>query len=142
MAALTKDAILAAANAAALAREEVDVPALGGTVIVREMTGTERDAYEATIMTRRGGGRIVVNTDNFRARLLVRCIVNESGERLFTDDDAAALGRIGARSIGRLYDVATRLNVITPQDMEELKKSSGLVDGPDSPTASPADSEE
>lgn len=141
MAALTKEAILAAANPKELAREEVDVPSLGGTVIVREMTGTERDDYEATIMTRRGGGRLVVNTENFRARLLVRCIVNESGERLFADGDADALGMLGASKIGRLYEIASRLNVITPQDMEELKKNSGLVDGSDSPTASPADSE-
>jgi len=48
---LTRDQILQAQD---IARETVSVPEWGGSVLVRGLTGQERDAYEATIMRLNG----------------------------------------------------------------------------------------
>ena len=52
---LSRDDILKAADNEP---EEVDVPEWGGSVLVRGMTGRERDAFEVSLMQpgRRGGG--------------------------------------------------------------------------------------
>jgi hypothetical protein len=47
-----------------------------------------------------------------RAGLLVRSIVGENGERLFTDDDEEALSKKSPLELDRLYTVAARLNAI------------------------------
>ena len=43
---LSKEAILAADD---LPREKVNVPEWGGEVLVRTMSGTDRDAFEASL---------------------------------------------------------------------------------------------
>lgn len=102
-----------------LMTEVVDVPEWNGSVTVREMRGFERDAWERTFVDAKGKSS-AANMQNMRATLLVRCLVNEEGERLFTDKQADALGRKGSRALSRLFDVAARLNGITKTDQEEL----------------------
>ena len=48
---LTRDAILQATD---LTFEDVAVPEWGGVVRVRGLTGTERDAFEASVVGRQG----------------------------------------------------------------------------------------
>ena len=109
-------------DATDLHRELVELPELGAAAYVREMSGIERDEWESSVSRRRGGS-IEVNRKNFRATLLVRCVCDENGERLFKDDQAGALGRVGAGTIGRLFDVAMRVNGISKSDQEELTES-------------------
>jgi hypothetical protein len=103
---LTKDSILAAVD---LKRETVPVPEWGGDVVVQELCGTDRDAFETSLFKGEGEARVFV-TENMRARLVVRCLVDGEGKRLFSDADAAALGAKNAAVIDRLYDVAQRLS--------------------------------
>ncbi len=115
---LSKDDILAADD---LQQEVVDVPEWGGAVIVRGLTGAGRDAYEASIVTMRGQQQSY-NMANARAKLLVRCLVDEEGRRLFTESEleADALGAKSGRVLDRLFAVARRLSGLTTADMEEL----------------------
>ena len=99
--------------------EAVAVPEWGGTVHVRGMRGFERDAFEQSMFTGEGESRTFVG-DNIRARLLVRTLCNENGERLFDDSDDADLGRRNAAAISRLYLVAQRLSGLGD---EEVKKA-------------------
>ena len=65
---LTKDEILRADD---LRLERVEVPEWGGEVVLRTMTGTERDAFEAELVEGReqgGGGVGRINYRNLRAR--------------------------------------------------------------------------
>lgn len=117
---LTRDAILAAPD---LPVEEVQVPEWGGSVFVRAMTGTERDAFERESMER-NGTNVTANTQNIRARLLARTIVDEHGKRLFTDEDALELGAKSAAALDRVVDVAQRLSRIRADDVEDLAKNS------------------
>jgi len=76
---LSKDDILHAED---LRTEEVDVPEWGGTVLVRGLTGRERDEFEGSVLEQRGQ-KTVTNTANVRAKLAVKCVVDDTGQRVF-----------------------------------------------------------
>ena len=131
---LSKEQLLAATTAEQLPRETVDIPELGGAVIVLGMTGAQRDAWERSLVVGRGKRRDV-NTDNVRAKLAVRCLVNEQGQRLFTDGDAPALGNLRVDVLNRIYEAAQRVCGVSDEDIDELKKSSEAGAGSDLPTS-------
>ena len=91
----------------------------GKSVFVREMTGAERDAFEAAQVEAGKDGKALVN---FRARLLVQVLVDETGARIFTDADAAEIGKLPARGLSKPFDVASKVNSLTPEDERELGK--------------------
>lgn len=120
--------------------EEVAVPEWGGSVRVRGLTGRQRDEFEASMIERRGK-RSVPNVDNIRAKLVAKCCVDESGQRLFTDADAGALGDRSGAALDRVYEVAARLSGIGDEDLEELTEDFGSPSGDSSPSVSPSVSE-
>ena len=117
---LTRDQILEAND---LTTREVSVPEWGGTVRVRALTGTERDALEASTLQGKGKNKDI-NLANFRAKLCTRAIVDEQGKRLFGDEDIAALGRKSAGALAKVYDTAAELSGISEADVDELTKNS------------------
>lgn len=98
------------------------VPEFGKNVVVviSEMTAAERDAWEASIFKpgKRGGGQI--RRTNFRSTLLVRCLVDDAGNRILSDNQAGLLAKHGSKVISRLWDIAAELNGIGEDDEEEL----------------------
>jgi len=109
-----------------LAIETVPVPEWGGAVIVRALTGTERDAYESEIFSLRGsGGGVEYNLQNIRAKLSARTIVDTDGKRLFTDADIVKLGLKSAAALDRVFSAAQRLSRLTAQDVKELTAQLG-----------------
>lgn len=118
-AALTREGLLAATQ---LPRERIDIPELGGFVFVQGMSADDRDAFEASLVTGRGKKRDV-DTHNVRAKLAVRCLVDEQGTRLFKDHEAPLLGRIRVDVLQRVFDAAQRLSGIRDEDVDELGKS-------------------
>lgn len=117
---LTREQILQADD---LKRETVEVPEWGGQVIVRCLTGTERDEFEAALIEFKGKS-YNVRLANARARLTALSVVDESGQRLFSEADVIALGQKSAAALDRVFDVAQRLSGLKPKDMEELLKNS------------------
>jgi hypothetical protein len=113
MAYLTRDEILQAAD---IQYEDVDVPEWGGTVRVRSLTGAERDALEGSIAELEG----LEIYKNFRARLVTRAVVDETGKRLFSDKDIERLGEKSGAALDRVFSVAQRLSGLTKADIEEL----------------------
>lgn len=116
---LTRDQILSSND---LPSEPVAVPEWGGTVHVRTMSGTDRDAFEQSMLDARTKGE--PNLINIRARLAVKTVANADGERLFSDQDAEALGRKSARALDRVFAVAQRLNGIGEKEAKELAGNS------------------
>ena len=116
---LTKEQILQADD---LKQETVEVPEWGGSVIVRTISGTERDNFEIACAKDKNTTRKVI-----RGRLLALCLVDEDGKRLFSDSDAAALGEKSATALDRAFEVAARLNGIGEKDQKELEKNSEAV---------------
>ncbi len=113
MALLTKEAILAAND---LPTERVAVPEWGGDVLVRTMTGADRDAFEASLIGKEG------RMDNVRARLVSLTLCDDKGERLFTDAEVAELGKKSAKALDRVFAVAQRINGIGGEQAEAAKK--------------------
>lgn len=129
---LTKSAILATND---LKHEDVHVPQWGGTVRVRTMTGLERDEFRAAISQGDNAGRTPVG--KFSAALLAACIVDESGERLFSADDMAALQKKSAASLDAPAAVAMRLNGLGGGAVETAVKNSESGQSGDSGSGSP-----
>lgn len=132
----TADALLAAVERVIFNREQIlavnDIPVemiripeweqKGGPqawVRVRGLTGKERDRYEESVTVGKGRNKDV-NYRNARAKLVVLCVVDESGNRIFTDADVTALGNKGALALERIFDVGRRLSGLTDTDVEEL----------------------
>jgi hypothetical protein len=119
--ALTRAQILGSQD---LRTERVDISEWGGHVFVRTMTGTERDAFEAGLLQRRNGGSLERSLENYRARLLTYVVVDDLGAPIFArEDDAKALGEKSIAALERLFNVATRLNAITEQDVRALTEN-------------------
>lgn len=104
--------------------EEVDVPEWGGIVVVKSMSGTERDAFEASLIDQTGKSQ-KMKIENIRAKLVARTIINpETKELLFTPADIEALGRKSAAALDRVFGVSQRLSKITKDDIDDLEKNS------------------
>lgn len=103
--------------------EDVEVPEWGGTVRVVGLSGEDRDAYEASFVDAKGKPA-TQRLRNIRAKLLVKCLVDGDGNRLFTDDKAKVLGAKSGAVVDRLFDVARRLSGIGQDAVAEAKKDS------------------
>jgi hypothetical protein len=113
--ALTADQILAADDLGLL---KVDVKEWGGEVFIRVMTVGELDAYQKEWV-----GKKEVGVDNFRTKFLARCLCDDKGQRLFTDEQIEQLASKSAKVVSRLFDKAAAHNAITEKDVEELAKN-------------------
>ena len=135
---LSKDDLLKADDNAPEEVDLSDLPGYHGSVLIRGMTGKERDAFEVSLMTPGRGGRREVNAVNVRAKLVARCAVDDDGNRLLTDADAAVLGDKSAAAIDRMYAVAARLSGMSEGDEAAMVRDFALADGGGSSSSSPA----
>lgn len=85
--------------------EAVAVPEWGGTVHLRTMSGTERDAFEREMLAAKEN-----LPENFRAKFLCRVLCTRNGEPLGAD--AASLGKKSGEILDRLFKIAQRLNAM------------------------------
>lgn len=134
MAVLTRDAILQTQD---IKRELVHVPEWGGDVYVQMMTARDREAFEQDIQADDDNPGM----DNVRAKMVARTVTDESGNRLFTEADVETLGGKSAAALGRLFDVAIRINAVSKADVEDLAKNSSTGQSDSSSTASPVTSD-
>ena len=113
---LTRDEILSNTK---LKTQAVTVKEWGGEVLVSEMSGQQRDAWEQTLQDRDPHGRLV----SPRAKLVIATVVNEAGECLFTDKDTEQIGKLSASSLIAICNVAQKLNKLMAEDLEEAVKN-------------------
>jgi hypothetical protein len=113
--ALSKSAILAADDKKSV---EVDVPEWGGSVRLRVMTGSERDRFESDFVDGKK------NVEMVRAKLVAKCLVDEDGERLFTEAEIPQLSERSASVLDRLFQECMKLNRFSKDDVEELAGNS------------------
>jgi len=113
---LTRAAIL---KSCSLREEVLNIPEWGGNVTVQELTGAERDAWEASILND-DGQRDDDSMTNARAKLCVRCLVDDEGALLFSQDDVNQVGALSGTALNRVFEVACRLSGLTSADMDEL----------------------
>ena len=106
-----------------LARETVDTPEWGGSVIVRCLTGAERNAIAIALSD--GGAEKLPVVFEMKMRFLAASIINEAGEHLFTVDDLAALNEKNPMVMDRIFVRASRLSGWSAVDVAALAVSLG-----------------
>jgi hypothetical protein len=106
--------------------EDVPVPEWGGTVRVKAISGTDRDAFEAAMVEMKGSD-ITLKQENTRARFVSMTIVDCEGNLIMTPADVVALGKKSAAALSRVYDVGQKLSRISDKDIKELVKNSDGV---------------
>ena len=100
-----------------------------GEFILKEMTGTDRDAWEQSMFRLDGRGNAQPNMANRRAKLLSHCLVDENGVRMFTSAaDVADLGNLLARVLSELEEVANELNGLTDEDVDAAAGNSDAAE--------------
>ena len=108
---LTRDEILDALD---LPTKVVQVPEWGpgGIVYVRTLTGLE---VEAT--------KDIADQPNFLGCFAAAVLCDETGKRLFTDEDAAALGGKSHAMLIHICEEAQELNGLTKTAREKTEKN-------------------
>lgn len=103
--------------------EEVFVPQWGGSVFIKTLSGRERDEFESSTVKMKGGKQ-EPDMDNFRARFVALCVVDENGQRIFTSkSDIIMLGSKSVAALQLLFNKAQELNSMSDDDVEELTAS-------------------
>lgn len=114
---LKREEILAAADVKSI---DVEVPEWGGTVRVREMSGTQRDLYEQELVARQDKDKVM---HNVRALLVTYTAVDETGAALFTPADVEELGKKSSTALDRVFQAACKLNGIGQPALEVVAKN-------------------
>ena len=122
-----------------LETRDVEVPEWGGTVRVRGLTGTDRDAYDASRMEQLPDGTFVPALANSRAKLVSRCVVGEDGEPLFNELDVGRLGQKSAVALIRVFEVAAELSGLSAEAEAQLEGNSDAAPSGASGSNSPND---
>jgi hypothetical protein len=122
--ALTRDQILAVNDDE---QEEVQIPAWGGSVWVRVLSGAERDQWESSMQSdddATPAEKQARRFGNLRARSAVLSVCDEQGAPLFVWQDAEWLGKKSSKALDKIWDVFLRINAIRKEEVEELTKNS------------------
>ena len=114
---LTREAAISAEDISSV---DVSVPEWGGVIGIRVMTAGEREQYETMISDQQKRGLLL----NIRASLVAWCAVDGSGRRLFTAEDVAMLSTKSSVALNRLFDAARKLNAMTADETDDMKKNS------------------
>ena len=115
---LTKDEILKRRPSK---MESIESPAWGGSVYVREMNAAERDSLESQQLTAKQAGQPM---HNFRANLVARTACDDTGARMFTDDEADALAELPADDLRPIADKAMDLNGMSEKEAKDVAGNS------------------
>ena len=90
----------------------IELPEVG-EVRVRSLTERERSICEL---------KAVEDTQNFRATLIAMTLVDEDGDRLFTDSDVVTIGEIDSAVTGAIVTkIEEHCQVIGPSVEDEVK---------------------
>ena len=113
-----RDDILSAACAAR--QPPSPQTAWGVHCFLRVMSGTERDAFEASLFP---AGQKTMSKERFRAAWWLGRSAMTRVRRVFADGDIAALGEADCVELDRLFGLASRLNGLSPADVDDLTKT-------------------
>jgi len=94
---------------------EVQVPILGGSVYVKEMTAGERDRFEVE--------HIKSGENDFRARMAAATVCDADGVLLFGPGDVPKLSSLPADALTEIALAANKVNRMSADDVEELSKN-------------------
>lgn len=108
--------------------EDVEVPEWGGTVRVVGMSGSDRNAYQASLVVIGSNGNVQrLNMADQLAKLLARCLCDGAYNRLFSDKEIKDLGAKNGAVLERLSTIAQRLSGLRKEDVEAASGKSATT---------------
>lgn len=117
---LTRDQILAADD---IKTERIAVPEWGGDVIVRGLTAKERGrAIKAC--TRVVGNKPDTDFGALQTQMMAIGVIDEAGNRLFTDNDVQALNGKHSGVIEKIFTAIAKLSGVAEDEIAEMRKNS------------------
>lgn len=111
---LTAEEILSAK----LKVKKINIPEWGGEILLREPTGYERAEYEE-MLTKSDND---IELRKLRGICASRCLVDEKGNRLFTDDQIEQLNKTSADALDRVLKSYDIMSQIKDDDITETAK--------------------
>lgn len=114
--AIGKQDILGAKDTAVRA---IDIPEWGGPAFIRVLPGPDLDALSGA--QHKLGGENSKTPARLAAEVVGRCLCDENGVRLFTDDEIGALAGKSARVLTRLAQACLEWNGLGDQAFEVTK---------------------
>lgn len=96
----------------------IHIPEISGHINVKVHNVREREAYEEVAF--------VVNKSKepMRAVLFAHAVVDDEGNRLFSDDDIKDIAEYPSSVLVKVWDTYHRINGFTPQKVDEAEKNS------------------
>lgn len=110
--------------------EKAEVETSKGTLLVREMTGTEKEAWEKSLARTEGNDatgkpKIVYDLSNYKAKLVCATVCDEDGNLLFTMREAALVSSaFKASDLEKIVNKAQEINGISTEEKEAMLKNS------------------
>lgn len=117
---LTREQILATDN---FEFDEMEIPAWGGTIRLRTMSGADRDKFDSQCVRQQVGDKSV-DMAGLRTLLLTLCIVGEDGKPMFNKKDVEALNGLDSRAVRDVYERISKTNELGEVATEEAEKNS------------------
>lgn len=118
---LLRDSILAAGGS-----PPTPATLAGFPIWIRGLSGAERSAWDAEQYRRSGGANDAAAGERaaagIRGRLLVRCIIDEDGMRVFTDADAPVLDKREGEELEPLFDIALRRSGLSDAEVAVIQE--------------------
>lgn len=101
--------------------EPIPCPEWGADCVlhVRTISGAERDAFEESVLVKKGKKREVTLKD-IRAKLVRLATCDERGTPVFEIGDERWITEKTSKPLDRLFSAAQKLNGITDEDVEEM----------------------
>ena len=85
------------------------------SVFLKPLTSRDRDNFEASVVGVDGHRDL----HNLRARLVAKCLVDEEGKPIGSEDE---IGDLSAQFVGAVFDKVRELNGMDADDVEEAGK--------------------
>ena len=121
---LSRDSIL---GRSVLKRKEIDVPELGGTLILRELNGTQGADFQRRVLEVVDGRTATIRDANALANLnalvIVWSAITEDGQPLFTKDDIPALNAMGASFLDMVGNEVLKLSGLDKAGLRRAEKN-------------------
>lgn len=103
-----------------LKTQTLQIPEWGGSVLIQEPTALERAEFELLSSKAATDDEVI---RKIRGYCAAKCIVDEKGDRMFTDEDIEALNEKSANALDRVIDVYREMSLIENDDIEAAAKN-------------------
>lgn len=106
----------------------VDLPVKRGRVRIRSLTQSEKERFEATLLTPKGGMNKAKVLDS-RRRLIIMCMVDMDGRLILEPDDLDSLAVLDGADIAHLHVECEKHVGFEPGEVEAIEKNSETIHG-------------